>query len=137
MPTRVLTDPPSRVVVAQIPGKGRGVVASNAIEGGALVMSDPVLVISAADELARLGETRLDHWLLYWDEGAVCVALGWTMLINHSRRPELRNVTTQRDAERGLIHVHATRDIAAGEELLFDYELSDAELAAYGIPPDA
>lgn len=134
---QILAEPPSGVVVAMLPAKGRGLVACAPIVAGTRLFSDPVVVIDDPDEIARLEATGLNNWLLYWGEGAVAIAMGWTMLINHSRRAELRNVTSERDHARRLITIIATRDIAAGEELLFDYELSDHDLAAYGIPLDA
>lgn len=123
--------------MAILPGKGRGLIASAPLVAGTRLFSDPVVVIDDPGEIARLEATGLNNWLLFWGDGAVAIAMGWTMLINHSRRAELRNVTSERDHARRLISIVATRDIAAGEELLFDYELSDVDLMAYGIPLDA
>ena len=134
---KVLAEPPSRVVVAEIAGKGRGLVATADVVAGTQLFSDPVIVVGDATEIARLEQTALSNWLVYWRDGAVCITCGWTLLLNHTRRTELRNVTAERDEARRLIHVVATRDIAAGEELLFDYELSDEDLRDYGIPLDA
>lgn len=133
----VLAFPPQHVAVAIFQGKGRGLVATVEIAAGTRLFSDPVIVVDGAQQIERLGQTGLDHWLLHWRDGAVCVSCGWTMLINHTRRVDKRNVTAERDEALRMIHVVATRDIRAGEELLFDYELSDEDLRAYGIPLDA
>lgn len=133
----ILAPPPVLVAVASIPAKGRGLVATADVTAGTRLFSDPVIVVDVSAEIARLEQTALSHWLVHWQGGAVCISCGWTMLINHTRRAELRNVTAERDEARRLIHVVATRDIRSGEELLFDYELSDDDLRAYGIPLDA
>lgn len=127
------------VRVTQIEGKGRGVVAEVDIEIGTVVLVDPVLIVDNPDEVDLIDRrTSLRTHALAWRGGAICFAMGWSGLINHTRREELHNVTTSRDYDAAIMRIVAMRDIAAGEELLFDYEVSDEDLqGVYGIPLDA
>jgi len=127
------------VSVERIAGKGRGIVAAKEVKAGTVVIEDPVLVVRAKDEVALIdGRTCLRTHALAWENGTICLALGLSGLVNHTRRPELHNVTTEYDYANEVLRIRAIRDIAAGEELLFDYEVSDEDLASiYGIPRDA
>lgn len=127
------------VRVASIDGKGRGLVAARDIARDTVILAEPVIVVRSPEEIRLIEEqTVLGTYSVGWDGQAVCFPLGLTMLINHTRQPSRHNVTSEHDYGNDVIRVRAVRDIAAGEELLFDYEVDDAELSRfYGIPPDA
>jgi SET domain-containing protein len=58
---------------------------------------------------------------LYKQKGRVAVVLGFASLVNHSADP---NCTFVRYIEARALDVIALRDIEAGEELTFDYEMT-------------
>ena len=113
--------------IRTVPGKGRGVFARAFIPAGALIEESPVIVLPAAD-VAVMRQTRLDHYLFYWDDPDApesadhqpirAVALGYLSLVNHAK-PANADFFPQPDAL--LIQLRAMRDIAAGEEITIDY----------------
>jgi hypothetical protein len=58
---------------------------------------------------------------IYSQEGRVAVVLGYASLVNHSPNPNCRFV---RYIEAQALDLLAIRDIAAGEELTFDYGMT-------------
>ena len=107
-----------------VPGKGRGVVAVVACKAGTEVERSPVVVVPADDLLVRPhGRTVPDQYLLHWSEAPgreLAMGLGLLMLYNHSNRP---NVAFETGPEPDTMSVLALRDIAAGEELTYDYDV--------------
>ncbi|MGD9785581.1 MAG: SET domain-containing protein-lysine N-methyltransferase [Hyphomicrobiaceae bacterium] len=127
------------VRVARVAGKGRGLIATRYIECGTVILTEPVIAVSAPDEVRLIDErTVLRAYAVAWREDSICFPVGWTMLINHTRRPELHNVTCEHDYDEDVLLIRAIRAIVPGEEILFDYGVSDTDLAqTYGILPDA
>lgn len=105
------------VVVVEIPGKGRGVIAARRIKAGELVEVAPVIVVSARDD-AALSSTILDGYVYDWGMDELAVALGYGSLYNHSFVPNLRY--TKR-VDIGAVEYHAVVDIPRGDELLINY----------------
>lgn len=107
-----------------IEGKGRGVIATRPCGAGVEVERAPVVAVPASDLLVRRdGRTVPDQYLLYWsDEPGRELAMGFglLMLYNHSRQP---NVEFHTGPEPDTMSVLALRDIAAGEELTYDYDV--------------
>lgn len=69
-------------------------------------------------------ENRVVTYLFgFGDDGDVIDGFGTAMFLNHSCDP---NCATEEI--RGRIYVRATRDIAAGEELVYEYNLYDSDL---------
>jgi len=105
-----------------IEGKSRGVVATRACAAGTEVERSPVIVVPATDLLVRPGSlTVFDQYLLHWsDEPGREVVMGGGLLMfyNHSDEP---NVEFHTGPEPETMSVIALRDIAAGEELTYDY----------------
>ncbi len=91
-------------------------------QAGDEVERAPVIVVPERDLLARLGgRTVLDQYLLYWSDTPECefaMGGGLLMFYNHSVRP---NVEFQTGPQPETMSVIALRDIAAGEELTYDY----------------
>lgn len=114
-PPRAAAEPATRVAV--IAGKGRGVLAGRAIRRGEVVERVPVLVVPSRD-YAALSSTVLDSYVYDWGAGELAVALGNGSLYNHSFQP---NLAYERRPEEQTIEYRALRDIAAGEELLINY----------------
>lgn len=127
------------VRVERIAGKGRGLIATRNIARDTVILVEPVIVVRSPEEIRLIEEkTVLGTYSVGWDGRSVCFPLGLTMLINHTRQSARRNVTSEHDYDNDVIRVRAVRDIAAGEELMFDYEVDDEQLTGfYGIPRDA
>ncbi len=111
-----------KITLARIEGKGRGVVATAQIAAGEVVERSPVLPIALADSECP----ALNDYSMAWGEaeercepGTECaVGLGYLMIYNHSARP---NLTIRRHFDTNEMSMVALRDIAAGEELTYDY----------------
>lgn len=111
--------------------RGRGVVAEADIPAGALIERSPVLVIPTGDRAAvdqGIVFTYVFMWEhdtteedLYRHEGRAAIALGYTSLLNHSYTP---NCDFVRHIDELIIDLVAHRDIAAGEELTIDYQMT-------------
>ena len=111
-----------KIEYRNIPGKGRGVVATKPIAAGEMVERSPVLPLAAADS-ERPG---LSDYAFAWgedvpgfDAGKECaIGLGYLGLYNHAKPS---NVRLERHYAENEMSVHALRDIAPGEELTYDY----------------
>ena len=111
--------------------RGRGVVAEADIPAGTLIERSPVLVIPPGDRAAvdqGIVFTYVFMWEhdtteedLYRHEGRAAIALGYTSLLNHSYTP---NCDFVRHIDELVIDLVAHRDIAAGEELTIDYQMT-------------
>ena len=103
------------IVIKRVRGKGRGVFARRPIETDEVIETCPVLVLpsgSIEDFSAGIGA-----YVFEWGRGRLALALGYGSLYNHSYRPNARYVDL---AERTKLFT-AIRDIAAGEEIAYDY----------------
>jgi len=112
------------LTVRSVPGKGRGVFAARDLAEGEVLEAAHVLHLSA-EEAERLEETPLGQHYFHWDgvedaEWRGAVALGTVSLVNHSTNA---NAGVWQDYERDLLILEALRPIAAGEEILIDYEI--------------
>lgn len=112
----------SLVEVKQSPLHGRGLYAAMPVPSGTTIGTYPVLILDAEDT-AALKPTRLYHYVFYVDETAdgamrAAVAFGPISMCNHSQTPNAAFSVDPADATVTLI---ASRDIAAGEEILIDY----------------
>ena len=116
----------SPLEVRHVAGKGRGVFADRAIAEGEILEEAHVLLLSLEDA-ERLEATPLGQHYFHWDgaeddderwRGAV--ALGVVSLVNHSSDP---NAGVWQDHARERLVLEALRPIAAGEEIVIDYEI--------------
>ncbi|HEY7945416.1 MAG TPA: SET domain-containing protein-lysine N-methyltransferase [Casimicrobiaceae bacterium] len=111
-----------KIACVNIPGKGRGVVATAPIAKGEVVERSPVLPIALRDSECP----ALNDYSMAWGEtlercepGTECaVGLGYLMLYNHSATP---NLTIERHFADNEMSMRALRDIVPGEELTYDY----------------
>jgi SET domain-containing protein len=117
--------------IATMGRRGRGVVADAPIAKGDLVERSPVLVIPHHDRAAT-DATVVFTYVFMWEHGTVeedlykhegraAIALGFTSLLNHSYTP---NCTFIRHIDDLIIDLVALRDIAPGEELTIDYQMT-------------
>lgn len=100
--------------------KGRGVYARTDFLEGDVIEVAPVITV-AASAIPEEGGAP-DGYLLDWDtdeEGQEhCMPLGYIMLYNHSKNP---NIRLESDYEEMTITAFAMRDIKAGEEICWNY----------------
>ena len=104
--------------VADFPGKGRGLVAGNAIPAGELLELAPVIPLRRED-LGQRSE-GIFSYPFDWPEPpyAEAVALGVISLINHSATP---NADFEIDIPNRSIRLFTTAAIAPGQEITIDY----------------
>jgi SET domain-containing protein len=113
-----------KISYTKIPGKGRGVIATDVIAAGELVERSPVIPLAHADS----EKPGLSDYAFAWGEdvpgfepGKECaIALGYIGLYNHARPS---NVRLERHYAENEMSIHALRDIAPGEELTIDYDI--------------
>ncbi len=113
-----------KIAYRTIPGKGRGVIAVDAIASGETVERSPVLPISM-ETSERQG---LSDYAFAWGEdvpgfaaGKECaIGLGYLGLYNHARPSNVRLLRHYDENEMSIV---ALRDIAIGEELAIDYDI--------------
>ena len=113
-----------KIVYQNIPGKGRGVIATEAIAAGEEIERSPVLPLALKDSECP----GLSDYAFAWGEavpgfepGKECaIGLGYLGLYNHARPS---NVGLDRHYADNEMSIHALRDIAAGEELTIDYDI--------------
>lgn len=113
-----------KIVYQDIPGKGRGVVATDAIARDELVERSPVLPIAMRESESA----ALNDYAFAWGEdmpgfgaGKECaIGLGYLSLYNHAKPSNVRLV---RHYEANEMSIEALRDIEAGEELTIDYDI--------------
>jgi SET domain-containing protein len=113
---------------------GRGVFAGRAFGTGELIEMCPVLVLPPETVEKGLGELRA-YVFLWGDAGdRFALALGYGSLYNHSPNP---NAEFDPRHGRGEIAFWALRRIAAGEQILIDYQWLAADFATFGVPTSA
>ncbi len=117
VPTPSEPSPPWDVRIAELPGRGRGIVAARAFVPGEVVERAPVLVVPRRD-LAPLRGTLLDDYWFWWDEEHNACALGWAALYNHACPA---NATFTRDAAARTLVITVVAAIAAGDEITINY----------------
>ncbi len=116
--------------VAQLEGKGRGVVALRDIPAGTLIERCPVLIIPQTDRI-RTDATIVFTYVYMWEQGTTeqdlyngtgraAIALGLSSLLNHSYTP---NATFLRLIDTLELELRASRAIAAAEEVTIDYQM--------------
>ncbi|WP_162176653.1 SET domain-containing protein [Hyphomonas beringensis] len=113
----------SMIEVRQSPFHGRGLFATVSISSGEVIAVYPLLILSEEDTEA-VRKTRLYHYVFYVDENAegkmrAAIAFGLISMCNHS--PEA-NAVFEVDGEAQTVTLSAGQDIAAGTEILIDYE---------------
>lgn len=119
------------IAVQQFGTRGRGVVARLALKAGQLIERSPVLIIPS-HQRALVDGTVIFTYVFMWEEdmaeedlyqhtGRSAIALGYTSLLSHSYDP---NCIFVRHIDQQVMEVYADRDIAAGEELTIDYQMT-------------
>ena len=105
------------IAVAEIPGKGRGVIATKPFEIGDILERAPVIVLGTPDT-AKIVDTILLFYHFCWGDESTAIACGYGSLYNHSIWP---NAFYQKDLEANVLIFVAMRPIAAGDEITVNY----------------
>ncbi|MBL8728678.1 MAG: SET domain-containing protein-lysine N-methyltransferase [Planctomycetes bacterium] len=108
---------PSGLCVAELPGRGRGVLAARSFAAGERIEVAPVLVVPRSDA-ALLQGRLLDSYWFWWDEGHNALGLGCASLYNHACPA---NARFDRDVAARTLTFTAVRDLVAGEEITINY----------------
>src|SRR5918992_22361 len=110
---------PPMYAIRRIPGKGRGVVATQDVPAGAEIVTCPVIVYDWTDA-GRIEKTRLGDYNFRFGEQSQrsCIVLGVISLCNHDDSPNAELVCREHEETMTLV---ALRPIAAGEEICIKY----------------
>jgi hypothetical protein len=105
--------------IRHIPGKRRGVVATQAIPARTEIATCPVIIYDWTDA-GRIEKTRLGGYNFRFGERGqlACIVLGVISLCNHADAPNAEVVCHEAEETMTLI---AIRPIAAGEEICIKY----------------
>jgi hypothetical protein len=118
--------PPKKIKIVNIPGKGRGVVAMQDIAEGEIIETCPIIILSQKDREYLSRESDILKFYHLWQTATdkFCLMLGYGSLYNHSLEP---NADIDYDTEnvKNYVILEATKDIKAGEEIVYDYEFDD------------
>jgi SET domain-containing protein len=109
--------------IAYIKNKGRGVFTSSEINPGDLIEVCPVIILPKS-ELSIIHKTSLHDYYFLWgkDLDKCAIALGSGSIYNHS---DHANAMFNLDLENDTIDIECIRPIAAGEEILINYNGED------------
>lgn len=130
---RIVEKSEENVEVVQVPVKGRGVAATGWFEVGDVVLRYCGTVMSARKgyKLERKLEKKkiADSFLFFFQSDSTHYCLDATeedgsvgRLVNHSRlRPNCKALSFKLQGEEPVVALVAIRDIAPGEEILYDY----------------
>ncbi len=108
------------IAIADIAGKGRGIIALQNIDRHTIVELSPAIVMDAAAR-ALLDQTKLHDYIFEWGEGDTklcCMAQGYVSVYNHS---SLSNCEYFMDFDNETIYIKTMRPITKGEELTINY----------------
>ncbi|HEU4838528.1 MAG TPA: SET domain-containing protein-lysine N-methyltransferase [Micavibrio sp.] len=104
--------------------KGRGMFALRDFKKGEILETAPVIPV-AKENVVESGEAP-DGYLLDWDghyeNEEYCMPLGYIMMYNHSKEP---NIMLDQDYDKYTMQAIAIRDIRKGEELCWDYNVDE------------
>lgn len=105
--------------VAQVKARGRSMFTREALPALTIIERAPVIVLNAKAR-PLLDQTLLHDYIFEWGAQAkeCAVALGYASLYNHSYES---NCEYEMAFRKALITIRTVRAIAAGEELLINY----------------
>jgi hypothetical protein len=99
-------------------GKGRGVFSDLPVLAGSLIEKAPAIPIPA-DQQDAVSSTVLNNYVYEWDDKSTfAVAGGYGSFYNHSYAPNAKYEFRTKLKE---IWIVAVKDIAAGDEILINY----------------
>lgn len=119
-------NPPKKVKVVNIKGKGRGVVATKGIKKGEVIEVCPILFISDKESsfIKEQSDVLKFYYLNLYSIYKHCLMLGYGSIYNHSFNPNA-DIKYNEKKEQNYITFKAIKDIKKGEEIVYDYEFDD------------
>ena len=128
------------VAVAEIKGKGLGVVANTRIEESEIIECCPVIVLRPGKELASnwrklhrvMLETVFSDHHFWWDSKYGAMPLGYGCLYNHSTKPNAEVFRFIRERKMAFV---AKQGIEKGEEITHRYRCVWFETLEPGVCP--
>ena len=107
------------LIIAETPGRGRGIFTSDDISADTVIEIAPVIVMSREDRVL-LDQTLLHDYIFEWGEqkDKCAMALGYVPLYNHANNS---NCEYGMNYEDETITITTKRNVAAGEELFINY----------------
>jgi SET domain-containing protein len=120
MPHHALTSP--RLLIRSSSIHAAGCYTLDPIPRGRRVLEydGPRITKELADE--RYAERSVTYLFGFGDKGEVIDGFGTAMFLNHSCDPNCRT-----EEHKGRVYIRAIRDIAANEELVYEYNLYDSD----------
>lgn len=115
--------PPKKIALAQIKGKGRGVIAVEPIKKGELIEAAPLIILNEYDKKCILNKKSVLHYY-YFEQLKLqrhCIMLGYASLYNHSNTP---NADWEYDlnSEVQIMKIIALKPIEKDEEITVLYD---------------
>lgn len=124
--------PPTKIKIASVQGKGRGVVATKKIKKGEIIEKSPFIILSQIDTEHTVNSDFLHFYIIELMKfNKTALMLGYGSLYNHSYQPNMETDPFPEGYEAGkdliqdYITFRALRDIEVGEELTFSYYEDD------------
>ncbi len=119
-------NPPVKIKVLEVEGKGRGVVATEDINEGEIIEYCPIVFITKEEaEFFEKGKTVLNFYYMQQPEiNQVCLMLGYGCIYNHSQTPNAE-VDYDTASPKDFLYFKALRKISAGEEIVYDYQFDN------------
>jgi SET domain-containing protein len=120
MPSRTTTSP--RLLIRSSSIHAAGCYTLDPIPRGRRVLEydGPRITKELADE--RYAERPVTYLFGFGEKGEVIDGFGTAMFLNHSCNPNCRT-----EEHKGRVYIRAIRDIAANEELVYEYNLYDSD----------
>ncbi|MDP3882718.1 MAG: SET domain-containing protein-lysine N-methyltransferase [Candidatus Staskawiczbacteria bacterium] len=118
--------PPKKIKIANIKGKGRGVVATKSIKKGEIIEYCPIIFLSKKEANLFKSKKTILHFYYLWQyvTNKYCLMLGYGSIYNHSLAPNA-DVDYNTKKLKNYLIFKAIKNIKAGEEIVYDYEFDD------------
>lgn len=118
--------PPKKIKIADVKGKGRGVIATENIFKGEVIEYCPIIPISNNEVsfFKNESENIKYYYLFQYAINRHCIMLGYGSIYNHSKYPNADVDYDVREPKNYLLF-EAIKDIKPGEEISIDYEFDN------------
>lgn len=116
--------PPKKIKIAEIKGKGRGVVATEKIIKGEIIEHCPLIILGEKDSQFLKDKKKSDTLYYYYlqqpDLKRNAIMLGYASLYNHNSDPN-SEIDYSDNPKDTYMFFRAIKDIEVGEEITWDY----------------
>ena len=111
----------NKVIVVDIPSKGRGVIANKEISVGEIVIKNYLLVMSWSDTVELQKHILGDYAFNFDNSGRYAFCLGIGSFINGAINRKEINIDYKINKNKEIIIFTALKNLDKDEELLIDY----------------